>query len=148
LNPEESLPIPRSKVLIVDDNVQNRELLVAYVEDIPNVTTSIAANGIDALAQVANDPPDLVLLDVMMPRMSGFEVCRRLKSDPQTRDIQVMMVTALDEVGDHERARDCGTDEFVAKPVNRQDLVTRISGLLRLRHLKRGMEGQEQGTPA
>lgn len=130
----------------MDDNVQNRELLVAYVEDIPQVATVEAANGIDALARVAEAPPDLILLDVMMPKMSGFEVCRRLKTDPRTRNIPVVMVTALDEVGDHERAVDSGTDEFLTKPVDRAELVERVTSLLRLRHLKRRDEAAEAGA--
>lgn len=133
--PEEHELLPPSKVLIVDDNLQNRELLVAYVEDIPNIRTYEAANGIEAMAKVTEGPPDLVILDVMMPKMSGFEVCRRLKSDPATRGIPVLMVTALDEVGDHERAVDSGTDEFLTKPVDRAELVDRVTSLLRLRHL-------------
>jgi two-component system alkaline phosphatase synthesis response regulator PhoP len=137
LTSEEHELLPPSRVLIVDDNVQNRELLVAYVEEIPNVRTIGAANGLEALAKVADDPPDLVLLDVMMPKMSGFEVCRRLKSDPETRGIPVIMVTALDEMGDHERAVDSGTDEFLTKPVNRAELVDRVTSLLRLHHLHR-----------
>ncbi len=137
-----------SKVLVVDDNIQNRELLVAYVEDIPNVSTVEAANGIEALAMVAEDPPDLVLLDIMMPKMSGFEVCRRMKSDPRTRHIPVVMVTALDEVGDHERAVDSGTDEFLTKPVNRAELVDRVTSLLRLRHLKKRDEVNEEEAEA
>lgn len=131
-----SEPLPPSKILIVDDNLQNRELLVAYVEELPNVTTREASNGIEALSLVAEDPPDLILLDVMMPKMSGFEVCRRLKSDPHTRHIPVVMVTALDEMGDHERAADSGTDEFLTKPVNRAELASRVASLLRLKHLK------------
>ncbi|HOB76751.1 MAG TPA: response regulator [Phycisphaerae bacterium] len=137
---------PPSKVLIVDDNVQNRELLVAYVEDIPNVTTMEAANGIEALARLAEDPPDLILLDIMMPKMSGFEVCRRIKTDPRTRDIPVVMVTALDEMGDHERAVDSGTDEFLTKPVNRAELVERVTSLLRLRYLKKRDEAAADGA--
>ncbi|NLU19825.1 MAG: response regulator [Phycisphaerae bacterium] len=137
---------PPSKVLIVDDNVQNRELLVAYVEDIPNVTTMEAANGIEALARLAEDPPDLILLDIMMPKMSGFEVCRRIKTDPRTRDIPVVMVTALDEMGDHERAVDSGTEEFLTKPVNRAELVERVTSLLRLRYLKKRDEAAADGA--
>jgi len=128
--------LPPSKVLVVDDNPQNLELLSAYIEDIPNVTIIPAANGMEALAQIAEKHPDLILLDIMMPKMSGFEVCRQLKADPKTRDIQVIMVTALNEVGDHERAVDCGTDEFLTKPVNRVELITRVKSLLRVRHLK------------
>lgn len=133
-------PLPPSKVLVVDDNVQNRELLCAYMEELPNVTTIPAANGIEALAKVAEDQPDLILLDVMMPKLSGFEVCRHLKSDPQTRDIQIIMVTALNELGDHERAAECGTDEFLSKPVNRVELITRVKSLLRIRHLKQELQ--------
>lgn len=149
---QDDQPLPPSKVLIVDDNVQNLELLMAYMEEVPNVTTTAAANGIEALAQVARDKPDLILLDVMMPKMSGFEVCRRLKSDPETRDVQIVMVTALNEVGDHERAVDSGTDEFLTKPVNRIELITRVKSLLRVRHLKyrlqQQLDGQKPGLDA
>jgi len=156
LSPQEEKPLPASKVLVVDDNLQNLELLCAYMEEVPNVTTISASNGVEALAKVAQDCPDLILLDVMMPKMSGFEVCRQLKSDPETRDIQIIMVTALNEVGDHERAVDCGTDEFLTKPVNRIELITRVNSLLRVRHLKNELqrslgsidnEKQGGGTP-
>ncbi|NQU76108.1 MAG: response regulator [Planctomycetes bacterium] len=128
-----------SRVLVVDDNAQNRELLVAYLESIP-VRTESVADGIEALERIAADPPDLILLDVMMPRMSGFEVCRKLKSTPATRDIPVIMVTALNEVGDIQRAVDCGTDDFLSKPVNRLELVTRVKTLLKVRHLKNELD--------
>ena len=141
MNPQEEQLAP-SKVLIVDDNAQNLELLMAYMEEVPNVTIIPATNGLEALAKVAEEQPDLILLDVMMPRMSGFEVCRRLKSDPETRDVQIVMVTALNEMGDHERAVDCGTDEFLTKPVNRIELITRVKSLLRVRHLKRRLQQQ------
>lgn len=137
MSPDEDKSLPPSRVLIVDDNPQNLELLTAYMEDVPNVTIIQAANGTDALAKVAESQPDVILLDIMMPKMSGFEVCRTLKGDPKTRDIQIIMVTALNEVGDHERAVDCGTDEFLTKPVNRIELITRVKSLLRVRHLKR-----------
>lgn len=150
MTPQDDQPLAPSKVLVVDDNAQNLELLMAYMEDLPNVTTIPATNGMEALAKVADEKPDLILLDVMMPKMSGFEVCRRLKSDPETRDVQIVMVTALNEMGDHERALDCGTDEFLTKPVNRVELITRVKSLLRLRHLKRRLQQQmdKQGTDA
>ncbi len=138
--------MPPSKVLVVDDNAQNLELLLAYMEEIPNVTTIAASNGLEALRMVADEQPDLILLDVMMPKMSGFEVCRQLKSDPHTRDVQVIMVTALNEVGDHERGVECGTDEFLTKPVNRVELVTRVKSLLRVRHLKRQLQQQDKSS--
>jgi two-component system, OmpR family, alkaline phosphatase synthesis response regulator PhoP len=137
-------PLPPSRVLVVDDNAQNLELLTAYMEEVPNITVIPAANGMEALAEVARQQPDLILLDIMMPKISGFEVCRQLKSDPETRDIQIVMVTALNEVGDHERAVDCGTDEFLTKPVNRIELITRVRSLLRLRHLKRALDKKSE----
>ena len=137
---QDDQPLPPSTVLIVDDNPQNLELLTAYMEEVENIGVLSATNGVEVLEQVARAQPDLILLDIMMPKMSGFEVCRQLKSDPETRDIQIVMVTALNEVGDHERAVDSGTDEFLTKPVNRVELITRVKSLLRVRHLKRELQ--------
>ena len=131
--------LPQSTVLIVDDNPQNVELLQAFLESLP-VKIVTAADGLDALQKVAEHPPDLILLDIMMPQMSGFQVCRRIKGDPKTRDIQVLMVTALNELGDIEQANECGTDDFVSKPVNKIELLTRVKSLLRVRHLKSELE--------
>jgi two-component system cell cycle response regulator len=130
---ENDVPKTASKVLVVDDNAQNIELLEAYMEELPGVTTLRASNGEEALRQVESQMPDLILLDVMMPRMSGFEVCKRLKNDPATRHIPVIMVTALHEMSDIERGVEVGTDDFITKPVNRVDLLTRVKSLLRLR---------------
>ncbi len=131
--------MPQSTVLIVDDNPQNVELLIAFLESMP-VKLVTAIDGVDALEKVAEHNPDLILLDIMMPRMSGFQVCRKLKSDPKTKDIQILMVTALNELGDIEQASDCGTDDFVSKPVNKLELLTRVKSLLRVRHLKSELE--------
>lgn len=131
--------LPQSTVLIVDDNAQNVELLQAFLESLP-VKIVTAIDGVDALEKVAAHNPDLILLDVMMPRMSGFQVCRKLKNDPKTKDIQILMVTALNELGDIEQASECGTDDFVSKPVNKFELVTRVKSLLRVRHLKSELE--------
>ena len=120
----------RQTVLLVDDNAQNLELLEAYMEDLPEVRVVTATNGLEAMTQVAEASPVLVLLDIMMPKMSGFEVCRRLKSQPKTRDIAVVMVTALNETGDIERAAECGADDYVAKPVDRKALVELVRSLL------------------
>src|SRR5262249_4258039 len=128
--------LPPSKVLIVDDNMQNLELLEAYME-VPGITTIRATNGEEALARVADARPDLILLDIMMPRMSGYEVCKALKRDRATADIPIIMVTALSEVSDMERGAESGTDDFVTKPVNRQDLLDRAMRLLRERHRKK-----------
>ena len=95
--------LPQSTVLVVDDNPQNVELLCAFLESLP-VKIVTASDGIEALQKVAEHNPDLVLLDIMMPHMSGFQACQRIKTDPKTRDIQILMVTALNELGDIERA--------------------------------------------
>jgi len=131
--------LPQSTVLIVDDNAQNVELLQAFLESLP-VKIATAVDGVDALEKVVEHNPDLILLDVMMPRMSGFQVCKKLKSDAKTKDIQILMVTALNELGDIEQASECGTDDFVSKPVNKFELVTRVKSLLRVRHLKSELE--------
>lgn len=131
--------MPQSTVLIVDDNPQNVELLIAFLESMP-VKLMTAVDGVDALEKVAEHNPDLILLDIMMPRMSGYQVCRKLKGDPKTKDIQILMVTALNELGDIEQASECGTDDFVSKPVNKLELLTRVKSLLRVRHLKSELE--------
>jgi DNA-binding response OmpR family regulator len=82
----------------------------------------------------------VILLDVMMPRLSGFEVCQQLKSQPETSRIMILMVTALGELGDIERAVDAGTDDFLSKPVNRVELVKRVENMLRLRHVSDELE--------
>lgn len=132
-------------VFVVDDNEQNVELLQAYLDQLP-VEVETAMDGHEALKRM-EDPeqplPDLVLLDVMMPRMSGFEVCQRLKDDPRTRGVPVMMVTALNELGDIERGVEAGTDDFLPKPVNRLELLTRVKSLLRVRHLKKELDRTE-----
>jgi len=125
--------------MIVDDNVQNVELLQAFLEALP-VKIITAFDGVEALEKVEQHNPDLILLDIMMPRMSGFQVCRTLKGNSKTRDIQILMVTALNELGDIEQASECGTDDFVSKPVNKFELLTRVKSLLRVRHLKNELE--------
>jgi two-component system cell cycle response regulator len=126
-------------ILLVDDNVQNLELMQAYLESLP-CRVKTAQDGVEAFESISEDPPDLVLLDVMMPRMSGFELCQKIKASPGTRDIVVIMVTALHEVGDFERAVECGTDDFLTKPVNKLELLTRVRSLLRVRLLKRRLD--------
>jgi len=123
----------RHTVLLVDDNPQNLELLEIYMEDLPEVRVVTAANGLEAIAKVAEESPELVLLDIMMPKMSGFEVCKRIKADPKTRDIVVIMVTALNETSDIERAAECGTDDYISKPIDRVSLVALVRSLLAAR---------------
>lgn len=123
----------RHTVLVVDDNEQNRELLEAYLEDMAEVRVISANNGIEALEMIEKDPPELILLDIMMPKMSGFEVCKRIKADPKTRDMVVIMVTALNETSDVERAAECGTDDYLTKPIDRKALIEQVRSLLATR---------------
>ena len=126
-------------ILVVDDNEQNLELIQAYLEEL-GCPVRTAMDGQEALAAVDEALPDVILLDVMMPRMSGFQACSRLKGTPRTRDIPVIMVTALNEVGDVERAVECGADDFLTKPVNKLELLTRVRSLMRVRLLKRQLD--------
>jgi len=126
-------------ILLVDDNVQNLELMEAYLESLP-CRIQTAVDGVEAFDAINKEAPDMVLLDVMMPRMSGFELCQKIKASPNTRDIVIIMVTALHEVGDFERAVECGTDDFLTKPVNKLQLLTRVRSLLRVRLLKRRLD--------
>lgn len=126
------MPQP-ARVLIVDDNPQGVELLEAYLEPLGAEVKS-AGDGEAALRLVKDWRPDLVLLDIMMPKMSGFEVCKRLRANPATQDVAILMVTALDQSADVERAVDAGTDDFLTKPVNKTELLLRVRSLLKGQH--------------
>ena len=120
------------RILIVDDNEANCELLEAYLADLECVT-AIASDGQQAMEQAASFHPDLILLDVMMPKLNGFEVCEKIKQDPQLSKIMILMVTALNELGDIERAVNAGTNDFLSKPVNRVELLKRVGNMLQLK---------------
>jgi CheY-like chemotaxis protein len=124
----------RSKILIADDNQPNVELLEAYLGGI-DCEIAVAADGQETLEKVASFQPDVILLDVMMPKLSGFEVCKKLKEHADTRRIMILMVTALNELGDIERAVAAGTDDFLSKPVNKIELVKRVENMLKIRHI-------------
>lgn len=121
-----------NKILIVDDNQAYRELLEAYLADLV-CETEFAEDGQQALEKARSFQPDLILLDVMMPKLSGFEVCQQLKSDSETERVMILMVTALNELGDIERAVEAGTNDFLSKPVNRVELIKRVENMLRLK---------------
>lgn len=143
--PETSPEIDLSKatILLVDDNEQNLELMHAFLEEL-SCQIQTAKDGIEAIELIERRCPDLVILDVMMPRMSGFEVCQKIKSQPSTRETVVIMVTALNEVSDYERAVDCGTNDFITKPVNKLELITRVRTLLELSLVKQGFGRSDQ----
>lgn len=124
----------QSKILIADDNPHGVELLEAYLAGgPPSYDIRSATNGEEALQIIREWSPDVVLLDVMMPRLSGFEVCKRLRADPVTRNIGVLMVTALDHPSDVDRAVEAGTDDFLTKPINKTELMIRIQAILAAR---------------
>lgn len=125
----------KNKILIADDNQANCELLEAYLAEI-DCDVAVAANGQETLDKVASFQPDLILLDVMMPKLNGFEVCKKIKGDPATRHIMILMVTALNELGDIERAVDAGTNDFLSKPVNKVELLKRVENMLELKDIK------------
>ena len=123
-----------NKILIADDNPANCELLEAYLASL-ECSTEIAVDGQDTLDKVASFKPDLLLLDVMMPKLSGFEVCKQIKEDPAQRHIMILMVTALNELGDIERAVAAGTDDFLSNPVNKVELLKRVENMLRIKDI-------------
>lgn len=120
------------RILIADDNAPNADLLEAHLDG-SGYDTKIVFNGEDTLAAAKVWNPDLILLDVMMPKMSGFEVCRRLRADPATRGVSVLMVTALDQANDVETAVETGTDDFLTKPINKTELLLRVRAMLESR---------------
>jgi len=124
----------KNRILIADDNEANVELMEAYLADV-DCETETAIDGQEALEKVAGFHPDLILLDIMMPKLSGFEVCKKLKEDSATRRIMILMVTALNELGDIERAVAAGTDDFLSKPVNKLELLKRVETMLKLKNV-------------
>ena len=128
-----------AKILIADDNIPNIELLDAYLSG-RDYEIETAEDGTETLEKVKSFAPDLILLDIMMPKLSGFEVCEKLKTDPQTKDIMILMVTALTELGDIERAVNAGCDDYLSKPVNKFELLKRVDNMLRLRSVTNELE--------
>jgi len=125
--------VKRSKILIVDDEPFNVDYLEQELEDLGYETVS-ARNGQEALKQVATEAPDLILLDVMMPVMDGFTVCRTLKGNEETRLIPIVIMTALDGMEDRIQGIEAGADDFLTKPVNQRELMARIQTTLKLKH--------------
>jgi CheY-like chemotaxis protein len=127
------------RVLIADDNPQGVELLEAYLSG-SDYEVATAADGEETLRQVKQWHPDLILLDIMMPKISGFEVCKRLRADPATQSIAVLMITALDQPSDIERAVEAGTDDFLTKPINKTELLLRVRSVLKSRLKQRDLD--------
>ncbi len=130
-------------VLVVDDGAANRELIQAYLSGI-DCEVRFAVDGLSALAAIESDAPDLVLLDVQMPGVDGYEVCRRIKAMPRGRLLPVVMITALNRTGDRVAALEAGADDFMTKPVERIELAARVRSALRLKALYNTLDSAEQ----
>jgi DNA-binding response OmpR family regulator len=115
------------------------ELLEAYLTS-TDYAIRTAADGEETLKSVQEWQPDLILLDIMMPKISGFEVCKRLRSSSKTKEIAVLMITALDQPSDVERAVEAGTDDFLTKPINKTELLLRVRSLLKSRKNKQELD--------
>jgi two-component system, OmpR family, alkaline phosphatase synthesis response regulator PhoP len=130
---------PTPRVLIAEDDPQSAELLEAYLSG-TGYEIKTAADGQEALQKVQDWRPDLILLDVMMPRISGFQVCKQVRADPKTRTIAILMITALDQPSDVDRAVEAGTDDFLTKPINKNQLLLLVRSLLKSRQYQRDID--------
>jgi CheY-like chemotaxis protein len=129
MQPSKRSPFAAPRVLIADDTPEGAGLLEAYLSD-TDYELRTAGDGEQTLRQVAEWHPDLILLDILMPKISGFEVCKRLRANPVTRDIAIIMISALDQPSDIERAVEAGTEDFLPKPINKSELLLRVRSLL------------------
>ena len=118
-------PIRPGHVLVADDDSRSRRLLRDLLTAKGHRITE-AADGEEALAKIRGEPPDVILLDVMMPKLDGFEVCRRVKSDPATALIHILMITSLTEREHRLKGIECGANDFLAKPVEREEVLLRV----------------------
>lgn len=120
------------KILIVDDNKENIDL-IAYFLKPQKYNLVTACDGAEALSKVEHEKPDIILLDIMLPKLDGFQVCERVKKNPATQYIPIIMITALKELKDKIRSLEVGADDFITKPFENVELLTRVKSLLRLK---------------
>ncbi len=123
-----------TKILVVDDTPKNVKLLADRLTAM-GYTVLTAGSGREALALIEVELPDLVLLDIMMPDMSGYEVCRKIRENPATENLPVVMVTALDSSQERIKALEVGADDFLPKPISQPELLARVRSLLRIKQL-------------
>ena len=136
------LPILTGTILVADDNLANLELLSGLLE-VEGYQVRCVLDGRQALDVLRTNSIDLALLDVMMPERDGFAVCRQIKSNPETRFIPVVLVTALTGTAERIRGIECGADDFLSKPINREELLARVRSLLRLKQFTDDLESAE-----
>ena len=130
---------PKGRMLVVDDDPRNRRLLESYLQT-AGYDVSTAEGGQQGLDRIREQRPDVVLLDVMMPGMTGYQVCEKIKADPTTRLCQVMLVTALDSIPEKVEGLDVGADDYLAKPVRREEFLAKVRALMRVRTLLGDLE--------
>ena len=129
------------KILVVDDTARNVKLL-ADVLTVKGYAVVTASSGQEALSKIDADPPDLVLLDVVMPEMSGYEVCQAIRGNGATKMLPVVMVTALDPSVERVKGIEAGADDFLSKPINQAELLARVKSLLRIKELHDTVQAQ------
>lgn len=134
-----------SSILLVDDTPTNLKILVEYFSD-SGFDISVATSGETALKQIEVNPPDLILLDVMMPGIDGFETCRRVKANPATKDIPVIFMTALTETEDKVKGFEAGAVDYVTKPLHQEEVRARVNTHLTLRRMQQELEEKEKQT--
>lgn len=130
----------RGHVLVGDDQDDNRALIVRYLTQ-AGYAVRQATNGAEAPAAIAFEKPDMILMDVIMPGMNGFEVCHKLKADPETLDVPLVLITGLHSEQDRVAGIDTGVDDFLSKPVYAEELVARVRSLMRLTEARKALEG-------
>jgi len=123
------LTMEKKKILIADDNENIRDALTYLLED-EGYALSMAKDGSDALKKVREFHPDILFLDIMMPEMNGYEVCRVIKSDPKLKNIYVIMLTAKGQVAEQERGKEVGADEYIVKPFSPMEILSKIKNIL------------------
>ncbi|MGE5219741.1 MAG: response regulator [Chloroflexota bacterium] len=132
-----------AKILIVDDTARNVKLLADLLA-VKGYNVVTASSGHDALKQISAERPDLVLLDVVMPEMSGYEVCRKIREDAATAMLPVVMVTALDPAEERVKGIEAGADDFLTKPIHQAELLARVKSLLRIKELHDTVQNQSR----
>jgi two-component system cell cycle response regulator len=142
----ENLKVHKHKILIVDDEPLNVKLLSAALRS-KEFEVVLAFDGLEALQKVAEESPDLILLDIMMPGLNGLEVTRRLKDDPNYQHIAIVLVTALDDAENKVKGLEAGADEFLSKPVDSVELQARVRSLLDLRNYREQLTARSESKP-
>jgi DNA-binding response OmpR family regulator len=134
----------RQRILIVDDDPNIALLMQMALSKKREYATEIASDGLEALKKVAEHAPDLILLDIMMPGMDGFEVCRRIKGDGATKFIPIIMITAKSEISDKLHGMDLGANDYITKPFNPEELLARVQAHLRIKNLEMELSSRKE----